>query len=230
MAIAVGDIHGCIGPLRQLAAQIPAGEELVFLGDYIDRGPGSAQVIRFLRQLAHTRPCRFLLGNHEDMLLNAIRDPQGAAVWLMNGGRATLASYGVDPAAWRRGTHRGDFLGADLAFFQHLERFWEDDQTLFVHAGVDPAVADMRRQNPQDLIWIRERFFRRGHLWQGKEIIFGHTPTQFMGLRLGTVFKAPPLFGIDTGCVYGGRLTAMDSRTHQVFQVPGWQPRPDSTQ
>jgi serine/threonine protein phosphatase 1 len=218
MPIAIGDIHGCLSPLRLLVERLPAGETLIFLGDYIDRGPYSAGVIRYLRHLAKDRPCRFLKGNHEDLMENAIADAGEIDLWLANGGRATLASYGVDWREWSRQKDRGAFLGKDRPFFDPLEYYVEDEDSIFVHAGVDPHEPDLTKQKPQVLMWIREAFFLNSALWKGKQIFFGHTPTHSMGLLEGEIFHARRLYGIDTGCVYGGALTAIESRTHRIFQ------------
>ena len=218
MAIAIGDIHGCLAPLRRLVERLPEGEALIFLGDYIDRGPDPAAVVQFLKSLARRRPCRFLKGNHEDMMLRAVDSKEEISPWLWNGGAATLRSYGVEATVWKRSAHRGEILERDWEFYSSLELYIEDENTIFVHAGIDLQIPHMARQKPEVLLWIRERFFAAGHIWNGKEIIFGHTPTRFMGLPAGEIFKRPPLYGIDTGCVYGGMLTAIDSRRHTCYQ------------
>jgi len=218
MPYAIGDIHGCLSPLRLLVERLPAGETLIFLGDYIDRGPYSAGVVRFLRRLAKDRPCRFLMGNHEDLMRTAIADPDAIGLWLANGGGATLKSYGLDAREWALTPDRGAFLGQDRAFFDALEWYAEDEQSIFVHAGIDPQEPDLTRQKPQVLLWIREPFFKNAALWKGKQIFFGHTPTLGMGLPPGEIFQDQRLYGIDTGCVYGGVLTAIDTRTHELFQ------------
>ena len=220
MPIAIGDIHGCLRPLRRLLTRLPRDRELVFLGDYIDRGPDSAAVLTTLQSLAAQRPCRFLLGNHEQLLLDALQPGGEAGLWLINGGDATLASYGLTPQQWGRQADRGAFLGRHLDFIESLPTYHEDAQTIFVHAGIDTTSPDMVDQDPQVLLWIRERFFRRAGRWHGKQIVFGHTPTFTMGLPHEIIFHAGRVYGIDTGCVYGGWLTALDMDTHQLYQEP----------
>lgn len=220
MSIAIGDIHGCRATLERLVARLPPQGELIFLGDYIDRGPDSIGVVSFLKQLAQRRPCRFLMGNHEDMMLHAIADSAEVANWVYNGGHSTLANYGTEMNAWNRSTSREAFLGGDLEFFSSLEPYFENETHIFVHAGVDVTIPEMARQDPQILLWTREKFFRNSQLWQGKEIVFGHTPTLFLGLNGGEVFQAHKITGIDTGCVYGGRLTALDTETGRIYQEP----------
>ncbi|MCZ6644918.1 MAG: metallophosphoesterase family protein [SAR324 cluster bacterium] len=218
MAIAIGDIHGCLRPLMRLIERLPVDEELVFLGDYIDRGPDSAGVVNYLRELHRERACRFLKGNHEDMMWNAIEDADEIAVWLINGGQATLESYGVRRGQWSNGQERGAFLTEHADFFEKLDIYYENEHTIFVHAGVDVTIPDMACQSPQVLMWIREGFHRNAQQWQGKEIIFGHTPTRYMGLSGKDIFRNGRVYGIDTGCCYGGYLTAIDARTHEVYQ------------
>ena len=218
MTFAIGDIHGCLPPLRGLIARIPEDETLVFLGDYIDRGPESREVISYLIRLSKTRPCHFLRGNHEQMLLKAVTNVHHTANWVFNGGKETLSSYGISLSQWKSTADRGALLGAHLHFFNSMPFFLETDTTIFVHAGVDVTVPDMSAQDPDTLMWIRERFFRKPKSWKGKPIVFGHTPTTSMNLPKGKILNTPPLVGIDTGCVYGGVLTAFNPDTGQTLQ------------
>ena len=220
MAIAIGDIHGHLSALQALVAQLPTAPPLIFLGDYIDRGPESAGVIDYLVRLATQRPCRFLRGNHEALLISASLDGDDAAPWLMNGGPATLRSYSTDEWSWRDAPDRAAFLPAEhLDFLQNLENYVEDRSHIFVHAGIDLAVLEMSAQDPQVLMWIRERFYLRAKKWKGKPIVFGHTPTQTMGLGPGEVFRNGAVTGIDTGRYLGGPLTALDADTGQLYQA-----------
>jgi serine/threonine protein phosphatase 1 len=218
MPIAIGDIHGCLSTLRRLVEHLPPGEPLVFLGDYVDRGPHSAGVVAYLLALAQTRSCRFLMGNHERLMLDALADDQAIPSWLINGGTTTLISYGTTQREWSGSADRRALLRVHGAFYDKLEPYWEDAETIYVHAGVDVRIADMRDQRDEVLLWIREPFFRHAADWHGKQVVFGHTPTRSMGLPDKTIFRDGPFFGIDTGCVYGGYLTALDTRTHQVWQ------------
>ena len=220
MAIAIGDIHGCLDALRALVAQLPRDEELVFLGDYVDRGPDSAGVVRYVEALADERPCRLLMGNHEELMAGAIARHEDIELWLVNGGDATLVSYGEEPFEWSRRPAERRRLPGFERFHSRLLTYYEDDSTIFVHAGIDVHVERMEAQDPAVLLWVRERFFRNLEHWRGKPVIFGHTPTQTLGLAYGEIFHEHRCSGIDTGCVYGGVLTALDSRSHQRWQVP----------
>ena len=161
---AIGDIHGCLEPLDQLLEKIaPRPEdELVFVGDYIDRGPQSREVVDRLLALPHR--CVFLMGNHERMLLDFLAGEE-EDIYLENGGRATLASYGGDP---------DHIPAAHLAFFHSLRPMYETPDYLFVHAGIRPMVP-VAEQGAHDLIWIRHEFFKFIGKYP-KPVIFGHTP------------------------------------------------------
>jgi serine/threonine protein phosphatase 1 len=220
MAIAIGDIHGCLGPLQALIAKLPADRELVFLGDYVDRGPESAAVVRYLERLAGERPCCLLMGNHEALMADAIAGGD-VSLWLINGGDATLSSYGEEPWQWGRRPPAQRALPGFERFHAQLLPYHEDESAIYVHAGIDVTIPRMEEQDPTVLLWIRERFFRNTERWHGKPVIFGHTPTHTMGLGFGEIFRAHNCFGIDTGCVYGGVLTALDSVSGELWQVPG---------
>jgi serine/threonine protein phosphatase 1 len=199
----VGDIHGCLGPLERLLTKIAprSDDEVVFVGDYIDRGPQSREVVDRLLGLPFR--CVFLLGNHERMLLDFLAG-EDEEIYLENGGRATLASYGGDP---------DHIPAAHLAFFRRLQPMYETPDYLFVHAGIRPLVP-VTEQDLQDLIWIRQEFFKFIGKYP-KPVVFGHTP-------LRQVLMADDRIGIDTGCVFGGKLTCLKLPQREIIQVAGW--------
>ena len=138
-----------------------------------------------------------LMGNHERMFLNWL-DGREEELFLANGGRSTLRSYGIAPDE----TDREAKVPPDhLEFFRSLLPFYETETHLFVHAGVRPGIP-MEIQDPHDMIWIRHEFFLADHGLK-KTVVFGHTP-----------FARPLVkndkIGIDTGAVYGGPLTAVE--------------------
>ena len=199
----IGDIHGCLRPLRRLLRKAdPQPEDrLIFIGDYIDRGPESREVVDYLLDLSF--PTIFLLGNHERMLLDFL-EGEDEDVFLANGGQATLRSYGGDP---------DDIPQSHLGFFRGLRSMYETADYLFVHAGIRPMIP-LAEQDVRDLLWIRQEFFQfRGRF--PKPVVFGHTP-------LRQVLMADDRIGIDTGCVYGGRLTCLKLPEREVIQVAGW--------
>lgn len=199
----IGDIHGCLHPLRRLLEKVSprARDEVVFIGDYIDRGPQSRQVVDYLLTLPYR--CVFLLGNHEKMLLDFLEgiEPE---LYLTNGGMATLQCYGGIPPI---------IPPAHLSFFRSLRPMYETPGYLFVHAGIRPMVP-LAEQDLEDLIWIRHEFFQFIGRYP-KPVVFGHTP-------LRHVLMAQDRIGIDTGCVYGGKLTCVRLPEREIIQVAGW--------
>ena len=196
---AVGDIHGQIHMLEALVERVSFKEddEIVFLGDYIDRGRDSKAVvdllIRFRREYPRTV---FLRGNHEDMLLDYLAGGGSyhPGVYLMNGGDATLENYRDSSGEVRLPPEHLEFLGA-------LEWIHVSRGFIFVHAGLRPGVP-IDRQDPMDMVWIREEFLHAAYDF-GEPVVFGHTP----GWEIKN--ELPFYLGIDTAAVMGGRLTCV---------------------
>jgi len=199
----IGDIHGCLKPLEQLLKKIAPGakDRLIFVGDYIDRGPDSKAVVDFLLRLPYR--AIFLLGNHEYMLMEYL-EGGGEEIYMMNGGDATMKSYGG----------REKIPAAHLDFFRRLKTFHEDPEFIVVHAGIRPQIP-MERQRLEDLIWIRQEFFNYLGTYP-KPIVFGHTPMRKVLLEKDRI-------GIDTGCFFGGKLTCLKLPEQRIIQVPGLQ-------
>lgn len=214
-AYAIGDVHGCRALFDALVAEIerddigrpPAQTTIILLGDLIDRGPDSAGVIAAARRLAQRRPVRLLMGNHEEMLLASLDSPEVLRDFLRFGGRETVLSYGVDPAAY----HAADLAGTRVLIDRHLPaediafiRGFEDSVTLgdyhFVHAGVRPGVP-LDEQKASDMHWIRGEFLAHEDGF-GAVIVHGHTIFAKPQVKRGRI-------GIDTGAYSTGRLTAL---------------------
>jgi serine/threonine protein phosphatase 1 len=211
----VGDVHGCATELEVLVRGLPLGpgDTIVFLGDYVDRGRDSAAVVDFVLGLARGGPAQTicLKGNHEDMFL-AFLGYAGAygEAFLYNGGAATLASYGLARDA--TAAEAAAALPPDhLAFLQALTLSHLEAPFLFVHAGIDPA-RPLAEQRTEDLLWIREEFVLRPHALP-YTVLFGHTP------RRDVLFDLPYKIGLDTGCVYGNRLSCLELHEPRLFQV-----------
>lgn len=203
--LAVGDIHGCLDQLSTLMAKVApvSGDRVVFLGDYVDRGPASAGVIDYLIEFSRTFPeTVFLRGNHEQMFTEYL-DGHDPTAFLMNGGLKTLDSY-QSCGQWPiPSTHR--------TFLETLCNYYETEDYLFVHAGLRPGIP-LTEQDSSDLLWIRWDFISSNYEW-GKTVVYGHTP-------LKEPFLSKTRLGLDTGCVYGRQLTCCDVLTRQIWQTP----------
>lgn len=189
---AIGDIHGCYDKLMSLMDKISPtiDDTIIFLGDYIDRGPQTRDVIDYLIKLNEVTNCIFLTGNHEQMLLDYIND-QNDDMFLYTGGYATLESYG-NLNQLKEHTH--------MCFLNSLEWYNTDDQYIYVHAGLVPNVA-LHEQDHHDLIWIRANFILYPTKLT-KKVIYGHTPNRSPQVAIDKI-------GIDTGAFMGGKLTAI---------------------
>lgn len=229
---AVGDVHGRHDLLEALLREIgrdvaatPPGDRplLVFLGDYVDRGPGSAQVVEAVLRLRHEGDfeIRALKGNHEEALLRFLDDPHFGSTWAEHGGSATLASYGVrppatrtDPVAWTDAAQAfaATLPAAHLAFYRGLDLMTEVGDYAFVHAGVRPGIA-LAHQEERDLLWIRGEFLQASGPF-GKVIVHGHTPMEEPQVT-------PHRLGLDTGAYATGVLTAvrLDEASQRFIQA-----------
>ncbi len=208
---AVGDVHGCFSRLRDLMDLIapdPERDTVVFIGDYIDRGPNPQTVVDFVLEIKETLPHTVcLLGNHEQMFLDYYCKDRDEQIFVYNGGRSTLASYSPN-GIW---SGKKPIVPEEhLQFFASLALYYETDDYLFVHAGLRPGIP-LQKQDREDLIWIRGEFIV-SKLNFGKVVVFGHTPFYEPLIE-------PNKIGIDTGAVYGGKLTCVELPEIKIYQV-----------
>ncbi len=215
---AVGDVHGCLEQLDALLAEISAqaqaddrAHQLVFLGDYVDRGPDSRGVIQRLIQIADTPDvdARFIRGNHEDKMREFLDDPTVGATWCEYGGDAALRSWGLSPPAVRHRKEGWVALSADLRhklgprgvrFLDELEPSLTLGGYFFCHAGAAPGTP-LADQTERDLMWIRARFLDDDRPFS-HVVVHGHTPTDQPHVDDRRI-------GVDTGCYSTGVLTAL---------------------
>ncbi len=196
----VGDVHGCLDMLRRLVDKIdwrPDEDNLIFLGDYIDRGKDSKGVIDYILELKReSSHVQCILGNHENILLDFLNTGEPRLL-IINGGIPTLESYQA------ASENEDDPLipPEHTAFFKDLVPYIELEDYYVVHAGFRPGVP-IEDQSLEDLIWIREPFIF-SNLDFGKTVIFGHTP-------IAEPLMMDNKIGLDTGAVYGNRLTCLE--------------------
>lgn len=207
---AIGDVHGCLDELKKLVEKLPlsADSKIVFLGDYIDRGADSSGVIDFIIELGQKYDVVALKGNHEAMFMDFLEHPEstGAALFILNGGGSTLASYSEDEGHFEVPPEHIKFLSKCLTYYESEEHF-------FVHAGLrNLPLAKVDKQKEETLLWIRDSFLESSYDW-GKRIVHGHTPVNQVTIKSNRI-------NLDTGCVYGGCLSSMNVIDGMIYQVP----------
>ncbi len=196
----IGDVHGCLDMLKRLVEQIdyrPERDSLIFLGDYIDRGPDAMGVVEYVLSLSRVSSnVQCLLGNHEASLLDYL-EGRDRRSFILNGGTTTLQSYHA-----ARGSAEGPLIPeTHMEFYKSLKVCIELDDYWVVHAGFRPNLA-IDKQPLMEMIWIRDPFIFSDYDF-GKRVIFGHTPFY-------EPFVMSNKIGLDTGAVYGNKLTCLD--------------------
>lgn len=201
--VAIGDIHGCFDQMKQLIEDVRSRYEVnkwVFLGDYIDRGPDSKKVLDFLMDRERKEIIKdyyiFLKGNHEEMM------QFNEHYWSYNGGNETLKSFEVDN--WHRIPK--EYIG----WIEKLDYYHDDGLRFFVHAGVTQKPPQHTSRN--EMLWVRGSFLTSTKDW-GRLIVHGHTPTY------GKPQATPYRINLDTGCVFGQKLTAAVFVDYQVQPI-----------
>lgn len=215
---AIGDIHGRADLLARLQGMILADAQarpcpsmsIVYLGDYVDRGPHSRDVVEMLCDPARAPlPSVFLRGNHEQAMLDFLADPVNYAGWLRFGGDATVLSYGIRAPTHLHSLFRLEFIRERLAetlppahreFLSTLRYTHEVGDYFFAHAGVDPH-RPLDQQQPRDLLWIRETFLDDKRDF-GKVVVHGHSISERPVVRANRI-------GIDTGACFTNVLTCL---------------------
>lgn len=210
--VAIGDIHGCVKSLEvlmsDLLAQFGTDRTYVFLGDYVDRGPYSKEVVDYLIALDKEYTCVFLRGNHDAMLLNYVEDKTWLK-WFENGGTATMESY-------RIALGKEQIPLEHLRFFANTRLFYDTPEFFFVHGGppIDQPISESIKNESlySSFLWSRDHLNSTYNRWE-KTVIFGHTPVR-------SPIQEANMIGIDTGCVYPqfGKLTAVSLPERHFFQ------------
>ncbi|HZO15456.1 MAG TPA: metallophosphoesterase family protein [Polyangiaceae bacterium] len=235
-----GDIHGDLAAVRRVEAQLPEldeGDTLVFLGDYVNRGAQSAQVIEHLRGLPKRTPARViaLRGNHEDAWLRVIDHGWPAFVMpVAHGCRESMESYvgkidGPLSDSLQRVLLKGAFFPLDVVdWMRGLPYYYEDEHAIYVHAGLirengvfaHPSETKARAA----LLWHRDHDFFVNY--RGKRVVFGHTTTEYLPEELSSytpedptdMWAGPCTIGLDTGCGKGGFLTTIELPSMRVYE------------
>lgn len=212
---AIGDIHGRLDLLEDLLAQTSADTRQrpvdrplhVFLGDYIDRGPSSRETIDRLIEHGQTSESIFLKGNHEQVAIRCLTDPNLFEQWMRLGGLQTLVSFGIAPNAQQpraiaelQAAFHAALSPSHLRFFRELRPSFDCGDFFFAHAGVRPGI-DLSNQKESDLLWIRQEFLASAEDF-GKVVVHGHTPARAVQVESNRI-------DIDTGAFATGCLTCL---------------------
>lgn len=213
---AIGDIHGCFDSLKELVEnkiQLQKKDKLIFLGDYIDRGPKSKEVIDYIIELQNNDyDVVTLLGNHESMLVDAYNNGGAMSKWIQNGGAETLKSFELDSLT--------NIDSKYLDFFNNLKYYFENEEYLFVHAGFNDTI-----ENPFTdkycMLW-KSREIYSNPLLKDRTIIHGHSPVS-LNITLNQIANNSKVVNIDGGCVYSnahlGKLVALEINSCSILFV-----------
>jgi serine/threonine protein phosphatase 1 len=201
---AIGDIHGCDVALRTLLGKLDLrlDDTVIVLGDVIDRGPKTCEVVDLLLEAADRCNMISVMGNHEEMLLDVLAHARPIREWLDFGGSETLLSYGgvID-----------DIPESHRVYFSSMLDYWETETDIFVHAAVHPD-EPMSEQSTDRMRWKSIKGIELPHM-SGKRVVCGHTP------QPGEPLVFDGWVCIDTGAHLGGWLTALETRHNIAFQA-----------
>lgn len=223
----IGDIHGCAKTTRKLVEDIIRPSEtdrLVFVGDYIDRGPDSKGVVDYVKHLYENENFEVipLRGNHEQMLLNAIEDPMEFNLWMFNQGDTTLNSYGINPYVEDSFGIMRRFPEDHLEFLKNMPYYYESSSYLAVHAGFDFTLDDYTSDR-HIMVWTRKMQVDTSRTG-GRSVIHGHTPIPLDWIQ-SYIDDHDPDINIDNGCKFMempgyGNLIAYEPSGREILKQP----------
>lgn len=216
----ISDIHGELQMFNDLLEKVeynPTEDQLVLVGDYIDRGPDSRGVLHKVMELKEEGAI-VLRGNHDDMLLAAVNNEENAwERWWKNGGIPTLQSY--DSSINEQRIPETEDFHTHVQFIKELDYYYETEDYIFVHGGVDPDTP-VSETDPYVLVWIRDKFH---HGYDGdKTVVFGHTRTPILHkdeTNADVYFGNNNIIGIDGGAVYGDQLNCLELPSKKQYNV-----------
>ena len=222
--LVVGDIHGCYYTMQKLLDEkirLSSDDHIYFLGDYIDRGPRSRDVLEFMLKLkAQGYHVFFIKGNHELMLLHAMEDEQNLMHWFQNGAEETLQSFNV-PEAFRYGQDALKSIPDEICnFLSGMPWYYELKDYVLVHAGLNFDETDVF-SDTESMVWIRNYHYD-GEKVGNKTIVHGHTPLPLERIIKHLNKKLLTSINLDAGCVYNdipgyGNLVALDLDSRELF-------------
>lgn len=218
--LAISDIHGCYNEFKELLNLVSydsKNDQLILLGDYMDRGRNSKEVIYFVKELVEKDGVIALKGNHDKMFCDWLDDPIGQRErYFRNGAFETIQSFigeididHIDDEACKKWAKEIIESHDELvSFVKNLPYFFETDDYIFVHAGVNPEHEDWKMTSEHELVWIRDPFLNVDHSYS-QTFIHGHTPSIYLHEK-ADIFYGNKKIGIDGGCVYGHQLNCLE--------------------
>lgn len=221
--LVISDIHGereKLEALLEKANYDKQKDQLILLGDYVDRGPDSRGVLDKVMEL-HAQGAITLMGNHDHMMVRSFAQDKGVIErWFRIGGQQTLGSYGHAAGGQESGAPETLQLTPQLerhiAFLSGLACYHETADYIFVHGGVHPTTP-LHETDPYTLMWIRDEFHKG---YQGdKTVVFGHTPTESLHGKHDVYFGENNIIGIDGGAVFGGQLNCLELPSKKVYSI-----------
>lgn len=223
--LVVSDIHGELNKFENLlhkAKYDPDKDQLILLGDYVDRGPDAQGVLNKVMELKK-QGAIVLRGNHDDMMVAAAENQENAwRRWEKNGALFTLKSY--EPEINEMIVPDSEEFRKHVSFIKTLDYYYITDHHIFVHGGVDPETP-IEKTDPYVLVWIRDKF-HNGYEGE-KTVVFGHTQTSILHENKDNhdvYFGGNNIIGVDGGAVYGGSLNCLDITNNEVYCVKVEQP------
>ncbi|WP_338551902.1 metallophosphoesterase [Paenibacillus sp. KS-LC4] len=218
--LVISDIHGCYREFIELLEKIEyrsLQDRLILLGDYVSRGPKSKEVVELVMHLVQEQGAIALQGNHDHRFVRVMENrasEQDITRFFEHGGSETLHSYCRTTRSNRlehlkeaRDVMLGEFA-SHLAFLKKLPFYYEDNDYIYVHAGLNPSVAQLCEQSTHDLLYIKEQFYRNKTRME-KVVVFGHTVTKDIHGSYA-IWLGGDKIGIDGGCSFGGQLNCLE--------------------
>jgi len=227
----ISDIHGCIEPLNQLLEEIgfdSTTDQLILLGDYVDRGPKSKDVVERVIDLVNNHRTIALRGNHDQRFVDLIltNNPQIQAKFMEHGGVQTLLSYfhfdcqvmNMELLQEAR-NYISSHYRHHIEFLNTLPYFYEDEDHICVHAGLNPHYTDWKNQPVHDFMYIKSDFIRN-RTRMNKKVVFGHTRAMEIH-GISDVWFQEDKIGIDGGCAYGLQLNGLiyENGTYSTYKI-----------
>lgn len=225
--LAISDIHGCYNHFAKLLLKVnynPKEDQLILLGDYVDRGTQNLATLKFVKDLVEKYGAIALRGNHDQALLDWLESPEEHTVfYFMNGGLNTIKEFVRKPniptnmdtfIQWA--TQIKDEYKDMIEFLRNLPYYYETDQHIFVHAGINPFLKDWKKTAKYQFIWIRDEFLKNDHNLE-KTVIHGHTPTISLH-KSADIYFGNKKIDIDGACVYGYQLNCLEIRDGEYRQ------------